>query len=88
MDRIISYLGLLWLFVLVTLANSLPESVESLSQYHMPGDVRDLPRRKQHSFVLKRRDIHSHHVCSENFPSRRVSVDVLSSFMHKFFLSF
>ena len=39
-------------------------------------------------FVRKRRDIHSHHVCSENFASRRVSVDVLCNLMYKVFLSF
>ena len=54
MDRIISYLGVLWLFVLATLANWLPESVESLSQYHMPRDVRDLPRTKQHFICTKK----------------------------------
>ena len=54
MERIISYLGLLWLFVLVTLENSLPESVESLSQYHIPRDVRDLPRTKQHFICTKK----------------------------------
>ena len=58
----------------------MPESVESLSQYHMPGDVRDLPRRKQHFICAKKE--------SENFPSRRVSVDVLCNLMYKFFLSF
>ena len=62
MERIISCLGLLWLFVLVTLENSLPESVESLSQYHMSGDVRDLPRGKQH-FICTKKERYSFTSC-------------------------